>query len=39
MNCESKNIIPWLFTDFDSIKDFPLLFKKILTEFSLALEK
>ena len=35
MNYKPENRIPWLFTDFDNIKDFPWLFKK----FSNALEK
>ena len=26
MNYEPENRIPWLFTDFDNIKDFPWLF-------------
>ena len=29
MNYKPEKRIPWLFTDFDNIKDFPWLFKKI----------
>lgn len=28
MNCTPENRIPWLFTDYDNIKDFPGLFQK-----------
>ena len=31
MNYKPENRIPWLFTDFDNIKDFPWLFKNSLT--------
>ena len=37
MNYKSENRIPWLFTDFDNIKDFPWLFKKF-PDFSLTLK-
>ena len=31
MNYKPVSRIPWLFTDFDNIKDFPWLFKNSLT--------
>ena len=37
MNYKPENRIPWLFTDFDNIKDFPWLFKKF-PDFSLTLK-
>ena len=37
MNYKPDNRIPWLFTDFDNIKDFPWLFKKF-PDFSLTLK-
>ena len=37
MNYKLENRIPWLFTDFDNIKDFPWLFKKF-PDFSLTLK-
>ena len=38
MNYKPEKRIPWLFTDFDNIKDFPWLCKKF-PDFSLTLEK
>ena len=37
MNYKPEKRIPWLFTDFDNIKDFPWLFKKF-PDFSLTLK-
>ena len=37
MNYKPEKRIPWLFTDFDDVKDFPWLFKKF-PDFSLTLK-
>ena len=37
VNYKQENRIPWLFTDFDNIKDFPWLLKKF-PDFSLTLK-
>ena len=37
MNYKPEKRIPWLFNDFDDVKDFPWLFKKF-PDFSLTLK-